>query len=255
MRFASLGSGSQGNGFVVESARSRILLDCGFGVCETVRRLQRLGLAPEDLSALLVTHEHADHLSGVAGFALKYGLPVWLTHGTAQFWGRRTVHPAATHIIDSHTRFHVGALEIQPFPVPHDAREPVQFVFGDGLHRLGILTDTGSVTAHVESMLNGLDALVLECNHERALLLDGPYPAHLKKRVGGAFGHLDNAQAAALLRKLDTRRLQHLVAAHISQRNNTPVLARRALSEALGCDPEWVCLANQDQGFDWLPLT
>ena len=156
--------------------------------------------------------------------------------------------------IDSHSAFAVGDIEIRPFPVPHDAREPVQFVLSDGQFRLGVLTDTGSPTPHIVDMLKDCDALVLECNHDADLLQGSGYPASVKRRIAGNRGHLENAQAAALLAKIGTRRLQHLVAAHLSEQNNLPALAARALSAAMGCSPEWIGVAGQEAGFDWRAL-
>lgn len=156
-----------------------------------------------------------------------------------------------TVVIGSHVPFAVGDIEVRPYPVPHDAREPAQFVFSDGAARLGVLTDAGEITAHMAQVLSGLDALVLECNHDREMLLAGPYPARLKERIASRLGHLDNGAAAGLVRGIDCSRLQHLVAAHLSQQNNTPELARSALSGALGCSPEWIGVATQDEGFGW----
>jgi phosphoribosyl 1,2-cyclic phosphodiesterase len=154
-------------------------------------------------------------------------------------------------LIDSHTAFTLGALDIQPFPVPHDAREPVQYVFSSGCRRLGVLTDTGAITAHIVEVLRECDALVLECNHDPALLAASAYPAMLKKRISGRLGHLDNGTAASLLQQIDTRRLQHLVAAHLSQQNNRPNLAVSALASVLNCAEEWICVADQENGFGW----
>jgi phosphoribosyl 1,2-cyclic phosphodiesterase len=203
------------------------------------------------LSAIAVTHEHSDHIGGVARFARKHRLPVWLTHGTRIMWDTQEHSLPEVRIFDSHSSFAVEEVEIHPYPVPHDAREPVQFVFSDGGVRLGVLTDTGCSTPHIEAMLSGLDALVLECNHDSQMLRDGPYPAGLKQRVGGRLGHLENAQAADLLKQLDSSRLKHVVAAHISRKNNTPALARRALAQALDCAEEWIGVAHQEDGFDW----
>jgi phosphoribosyl 1,2-cyclic phosphodiesterase len=135
--------------------------------------------------------------------------------------------------------------------VPHDACEPSQFVFSDGDKRLGILTDVGCWTAHIEAQLSTCDALILESNHDVAMLAQGPYPSFLKQRVGGPQGHLSNDQAAQLLKRLDNSKLQHIVAAHLSEPNNTPALAREALSQALGCEPDWISVANQADGVSW----
>ena len=251
MRFACLGSGSEGNALVVEVGATRVLLDCGFSTKETVLRLGRLGLAPEDLQGVVVTHEHSDHIGGVTRFANKFKLPVWLTHGSMAYLANLDQLPLDTRVIDSHAPFSVDDLCIEPFPVPHDAREPIQFVFSDGQHRLGVLTDTGMITPHIEQMLTGCDAMLLECNHDTDMLANGAYPASLKQRVGGRFGHLDNLAAADLLRSINTQKLTHLVAAHLSQKNNSPELARAALADALNCAEEWIGIADQALGFDW----
>lgn len=251
MRFASLGSGSQGNGLVVEVNNTRLLLDCGFTLRDTVFRLERLGLSPDGLAGIVVTHEHDDHIGGVLRFAQKFNLPVWLTYGTSRsLQDARSVLPRLSPI-DGHQRFAVGDIEIEPFPVPHDAREPVQFVFGDGARRLGVLTDTGCSTPHIEQVLSRCQALVLECNHDAEMLATGSYPEILKRRIAGRQGHLDNGASAQLLAKLDVSLLQHIVAAHLSQNNNTPQLARAALASALDCGTDWIGVAEQDKGFGW----
>jgi phosphoribosyl 1,2-cyclic phosphodiesterase len=256
VRFASLGSGSKGNCLVAEAADSRVLLDCGLSPRETERRLARLGLAPRDLDAILVTHEHDDHVGHAYPFAALHGLPVYLTHGTrrAQEEAGKPAEGVALRLIEGREPFAVGAIRVEPFTVPHDAREPVQFVLGDGARRLGVLTDLGAPTAHVEAMLSGCDALVLEANHEPDLLWGGDYPKWLKERIGGPFGHLDNGQAERLLAALDRSRLTHVIAAHLSQQNNRPALAQAALARALGCAGDWVGVATQDEGFGWRSL-
>ena len=251
MRFASIGSGSEGNGLVVEAGDTRILIDCGFGVRDTAARLARIGVAPETLSAILVTHEHSDHVGGVPAFAARHRIPVWLTFGTLSVVGARFAGMERVYGFDSHDDFVIGDLEVRPFPVPHDAREPVQFVVTDGAFRLGVLTDLGTSTPCVEANLTGCDALVLECNHDPELLAGSDYPASLKARIAGRFGHLHNDGAAALLAAIDTSRLQHIVAAHLSQQNNTPAKARAALARALACAEDWIGIADQAEGFAW----
>lgn len=250
MRFASLGSGSSGNALVVEASRTRVLLDCGFRVADTVHRLQRVGLEPQDISAIVVSHEHDDHVSGVGPFARKFNLPVWMTYGTLRAMnGALADFPVS--VIEGHQRFAIGDIEIEPFPVPHDAREPAQFVFSDGARKLGVLTDSGCITRHIETVLQHCGALILECNHDADMLRNGPYPASLKQRIASRFGHLDNGCAAQLLGKLNCDRLQHIIAAHISHQNNTPDLARAALGGALSCASEWITVADQADGFSW----
>lgn len=250
MRFASLGSGSRGNALVVEVKQTRLLLDCGFGIREMVARLSRLDLLPEDLTGILITHEHGDHIGGAVRFARRFELPVWLTHGTFTNHALAQTLPDI-RLIDGHSAFQAGEIEVQPFPVPHDAREPVQYAFSSGSRRLGVLTDVGGSTPHIEAILSGCDALVLECNHDPDMLREGTYPPMLKQRVAGRFGHLDNGMAARLLASLDSSKLQHLIAAHLSEKNNTPELARAALSGILNCEPEWIGVADQQEGFGW----
>jgi phosphoribosyl 1,2-cyclic phosphodiesterase len=253
MRFASLGSGSAGNALVAEVGDTVVLLDCGFGLRETVMRLARLGFEPQQISGIIVTHEHDDHVGGAFKFSAKFGIPLYLTHGTLAAAGK-TSPEAVVRVIDSHHVFSIGGLEIHPFPVPHDAREPVQYVLSDGLRKLGVLTDVGASTAHIESMLSGCDALVLECNHDIDMLMNGSYPKSLKQRIGGRLGHLANHDAATLLSRLDQSRLQHVIAAHLSEKNNRPQLAKTVLSAAMNCEAEWIGVADQAEGFGWRQL-
>jgi phosphoribosyl 1,2-cyclic phosphodiesterase len=253
VRFASLGSGSQGNALLVEAGATRVLLDCGFGVGDTLRRLERLGAPAEELSAIVVTHEHDDHISGVSRLARRFGLPVFLTPGTLRGF-EPLLEGVDLRLVHGYARFHVGELELSPFPVPHDACEPAQYVFSDGARRLGVLTDAGSVTVHMLEMLSGCDALVLECNHDPELLAACDYPPSIKRRIAGRFGHLDNAAAAGLLAQLDRSRLQHVIAAHLSQSNNQPDLARAALADALGCEVGSIGVATQAEGFGWCAI-
>ena len=256
MRFASLGSGSRGNCLVAQAGDSRVLLDCGLSPREIARRLARLGLEPGAIDAILVTHEHDDHAGHAYPFAAAHGIPVHLTHGTrrAQEEAGRSADGVELHMIESREPFAVGAVRVEPFPVPHDAREPVQFVLGDGARRLGVLTDLGASTSHVEQTLSGCDALVLETNHDLDLLWAGDYPKWLKERISGPFGHLDNDSSGRLLAALDRSRLKHVIAAHLSQQNNTMTLARAALARALGCAEGWVGVATQEEGFGWREL-
>lgn len=230
------------------------MLDCGFTLKELTRRLCRAHVEGTALSAIIVTHEHGDHVRGVAAAARKFKLPVWMTHGTLKAAEALCGNLPDVRVFSAHESFAIGALEVRPFPVPHDAREPSQFIFSDGACRLGVLTDTGSSTRHIEENLSGCHGLLLECNHDRDMLFGGEYPASLKERVGGPLGHLDNDTSAQLLGRLDNSRLQHLVAAHLSEKNNTPYLARAALSGALGCGDSWVQIADQEMGLAWREL-
>ena len=249
MQFASLGSGSRGNATLVEAGSTLVMVDCGFSCRETERRMQRLGRSAAQLAAVLVTHEHGDHIRGVPVLARKYDLPVWLSNGTGMVLQENDLPDV--RMLDGYGRFSLGDLEIHPYTVPHDAREPCQFVFGDGGYRFGMLTDTGRITAHICDCLDACDALLLECNHDADMLANGPYSASLKQRVGGPLGHLSNGQAGELLEQIDTSHLQHVVAAHLSDKNNRPELARQALAAPLACVPDWIGIAGQDDGCDW----
>ena len=251
MRFCCLGSGSEGNGLVVESESTRILVDCGFAVSDTVMRLARHGIEPESLTGILVTHEHADHFGGVPKFAARFDIPVWLTYGTLAAADGRLESVRSIHAFDSHEAFLISDIEVTPIPVPHDAREPVQFAFSDGERKLGLLTDIGIPTPFVAQSLSGCNALVLECNHDETMLANGDYPPALKRRIAGRQGHLTNDAAGDLLRAMDCSRLQHLIAAHLSKSNNTPALARTALAAAVNCTLDWIGIAQQVEGFEW----
>ncbi|UTA49114.1 MBL fold metallo-hydrolase [Simiduia sp. 21SJ11W-1] len=251
MRFASLGSGSKGNGTLVEFDGETLLIDCGFSVKDTVARLARHGKTPEDLSAVLVTHEHGDHLRGVPALARKYNLPVYITPGTLK--AKALGKMPDIRLIEGYRAFELGPFKVQPVAVPHDAREPAQFVISANQKTLGVLTDLGMITAHVQDSYQHCDALVLEANHDPVMLAYGAYPQSLKQRVGGPWGHLSNQQSAGFLEHFDVARLQQLVIAHISQQNNSLEAAEAALGP-VSTGVGQILYACQDQGFDWLEI-
>jgi len=253
MRFASLGSGSRGNATLISQGKTTILVDCGFSARETEKRMHTLEVDASNLTAIIVTHEHSDHIGGVRVLARKYNLPVYATAGTAG-----CLSADLTELItefSSHDVFAIDDIEVRPFPVPHDAREPSQFVFNDGQHRVGILTDVGMITPVIEQALSLCDALLLEANHDIDMLDNGDYPDHLKYRVSGRLGHLNNVQSAKLLEKIDTSRLQHIVAMHLSEKNNSPNIVTPLFAQALNCDQSWITVAKQDTGFGWRETT
>lgn len=255
LRFRSLGSGSAGNATLVEASdgltRSRVLIDCGFGIRQLDQRLQAAGVEPDTIDALFITHEHGDHLGCAQVFSTRQRIPVWASEGTqrglpqAAFEGWLRVARDGEPIA-------IGLLQLQPFTVPHDAREPLQLTCSDGARTLGVLTDLGHVTTHVHAQLQGCSALILECNHDLGLLEAGSYPPFLKRRVGGPWGHLANATAAGLLRDVAHPGLRHVVAAHLSEQNNRPELAQSALADALGCSIDEIPVADGASGCPWM---
>ena len=255
MRFASLASGSSGNCLVAEADGTAVLVDCGLSLTETERRLERVGLTPAAIGGILVTHEHGDHADGVFNFAAAHGITVYLTHGTlaAMKADGKVLDGVHLAFVNGRQAFFVDGIQVLPFTVPHDAREPVQYVLSDGAAKLAVVTDVGIPTPHLEKNLSGLDALVLECNYDYDMLWGGAYPRWLKERIAGPFGHLDNADAERLLGAVDRSRLKHVIGAHLSQQNNRPGLARAALARAMGCSEEWIGVASPD-GFDWRSL-
>lgn len=252
MRFASIGSGSSGNGTLVEAGGTLLLVDCGFSIKETCLRMERLGVEPGQLSGILVTHEHGDHWKGVAPLARRYGLPIYLTAGTHRAVADG-VGSARTELIDSHAGFTVGELAVTPVAVPHDAREPVQFTFSHAGLKLGVLTDLGSLTPHVVEQYSGCHGLLVEANHDLDRLAAGPYPQFLKERVAGDWGHLNNQQTVALLERIDSSLLDLLVIGHVSSKNNCLELLAEAI-EAIPARWKQLVYACQDEGFEWLKI-
>jgi len=256
VRFASLGSGSEGNALLIsasaDTTATHIILDCGFGPRELNRRLSRLAMSAEQLAGIIVTHEHSDHLGGVFQVARQFKLPVWLTHGSFESASPDEALGVEVHLCRDGYRFAIGDLEINPYTVPHDAREPVQYTISDGRHKLGVLTDVGHATQHLISALAGCHALLLEFNHDSEMLARSAYPAWLKSRISGPFGHLSNDAAAGILRELDKTHLHTLIAAHLSQRNNSPDLARAAIEPEIAETDIALWVADQHSGSEWI---
>jgi len=254
LRVCSLGSGSSGNGLVVEACEgttsARILIDNGFNPRQLERRLLRAGLTPDSLDAVFVTHEHSDHVGGVAALARRCSIDVYCTDGTARAAGF-VEQAVAWRRVQAGATVELGPLAVTAFAVPHDAGEPVQYVFTDGARRAGLLTDAGESSAAIIAALSNLHALVLECNHDAQMLANGRYPPFLKQRIAGPAGHLSNEQAAGILRSLGRGSLNWIAAAHLSRQNNRPELARGALAGVLGCAGDEVAVADQEDGLAW----
>jgi phosphoribosyl 1,2-cyclic phosphodiesterase len=257
MRFCSLGSGSTGNATVVEAGAgdraSRVLIDCGFSLRELDQRLARVGLCSTDLDAVFVTHEHGDHIGSALALARRDELPLWMSRGTWRAVGQPELAVPVRFARDGEPIV-VGALELHPFTVAHDAEEPLQLRCSDAGLCLGVLTDAGSITPHLVASLQGCAALLLECNHDRALLAASRYPTSLKARIGGRYGHLANDTAAEILAACLHQGLRHLVAAHLSEQNNRPDLVREALGAAWGPGRADIVIADPQRGFDWIAI-
>ena len=254
MKFASLGSGSKGNATIIDTENGCLMIDCGFSIKETTRRLERVGKSPQDISAILVTHEHSDHWKGVLPFASKFSIDVYATAGC---YRAVNVSPATSEllkVICSHSEFMINNVHVLPIPVPHDANEPVQYILSYDQYRLGILTDVGNITPYIIQQYNNCTGLLVEANHDIELLQAGAYPKFLKDRVAGQWGHLNNHQTASLLSAIDQQSIQKLVIGHISESNNNSARVKQAIEDVFPRS-EKIIYANQNEGFDWVYLS
>ncbi|WP_075185914.1 MBL fold metallo-hydrolase [Teredinibacter haidensis] len=251
LQFASLGSGSKGNATVIRSDKTTLLLDCGFALRELGSRLANLGLSPSELDAVLVTHEHSDHCKGIGALARKHRTPVYMTLGT--HLGRDYGELPNLQLIQGYKPFTLGDIDITPIAVPHDAREPAQFFFTHQRLKFGVLTDLGCITPHVLQAYSHCDGLILEANHDPQMLAVGPYPPSLKRRVGGDWGHLSNAQAYSFLELALLPKLQQLVIGHISEKNNSLAVVQEVFTQSLS-GPK-ITFASQQQTMGWFVLT
>ena len=231
----------------------RLLVDCGLGIRQLTLRLGQAGLLPEDIDAVFITHEHGDHIGCAHALALRHRIPVWMSQGTYSAIGSPDFS-GLLHTARDGKAIDLGGLQLMPFAVPHDAREPLQLTCTDGSAKLGILTDLGHATPHVMAHLQACHGLLLESNHDTELLAQSVYPPFLKRRVGGDYGHLSNCAAAAIACAVIHPGLKHLVAAHLSAKNNRPDLVRDVLSNALGCEPGNIVVAGPASGTPWLAL-
>ena len=256
MRFKSLGSGSTGNATLVQSSAvggCTLLIDCGFGLKHLLSKMEKSGLSADKLDAIFITHEHGDHIGCVQALSTKYGIPVWMSAGTANAIGFDNTSSLLNVAIDGQP-IDIRDLQITPFTVPHDAREPLQLTCTDGNLKLGVLTDLGHASEHVLKHLNACNALLLECNHDTELLSASSYPLFLKQRVAGSYGHLSNSQAAKVAQTVQHSGLRHVVAAHLSQQNNQPECVANALAKALSRSAKDILIASADEGCPWLDV-
>ena len=254
MKFASLGSGSKGNATIIDTENGCLMIDCGFSIKETTRRLERVGKSPQDISAILVTHEHSDHWKGVLPFSSKFSIDVYATAGCYRAVNVSPTTSKLLKVICSHSGFMINNVHVLPIPVPHDANEPVQYIFSYDQYRLGILTDVGNITPYIIEQYNNCTGLLVEANHDVELLQAGAYPKFLKDRVAGQWGHLNNHQTASLLGAINQQSIQKLVIGHISESNNNSFRVKQVIEEVF-TDAEKIIYANQNEGFDWVYLS
>jgi phosphoribosyl 1,2-cyclic phosphodiesterase len=279
LRYKNLSSGSTGNATLVEASSqhgaasthktSRVLVDCGMRLSRLLELLAVADVPPTDIDAIFITHEHSDHIGCVTQLASRYSIPVWAssgTHAALQDMQLKLRYKQPSHsqlvpgfdalvrIASDTCAIEIGDLQLNPFTVPHDAREPLQLTCSDGNVKLGILTDLGHASRHVVDSLVGCNALLIESNHDEEMLSHSKYPAFLKARVGGDFGHLSNAQAACVLSAVMHDKLRSVSAAHLSQQNNHPSLAQSALAAVLGCMPAEILAACPETGTPWMTV-
>ncbi len=236
-----LASGSRGNTAIVESSRARLLVDAGISCRETFKRVKLSGRDPREISAILITHEHSDHICGLATLAKKLSIPVFMTGATHQAWARslrdesgELPQIAKLEIFSSGRSFEIADITVTPFTIPHDAADPVGFTFRAEGTKVGIATDLGYMPASVRDHLRRCDVLVIESNHDLEMLRVGPYPWSVKQRVMSRVGHLSNESLAQFFAEDYDGGASYIVLAHLSEENNHPEIALRAAEEALG---------------------
>ena len=243
-----LASGSKGNATYVSNGRTSILIDAGLSGKELQRRMADKGLDPASLDAILVSHEHTDHIRGVGIMSRRFGLPVHISESTFQV--SRTVLGKLKDVrpFDCGRSFSVGDFAIHPFSISHDAADPAGFTLRCNGTKVGVATDLGIATGVVENHLAACDALILEANHDPQMLIDGPYPWHLKQRIRSRSGHLSNEDAALLLETLIHERLAHVILAHLSEENNSPGKARQTVETVVDGHCTALHVASQTAG-------
>ncbi len=251
-KVASLGSGSKGNATLISAGSTNILIDCGFTVKETLKRFELLEFDSANLNAILVTHEHQDHIKGAGALSRRLKIPVYATQGT--YLSGKLGECKLYQRVSPFDYLQLNDLSIESFSVPHDAREPCQFVIEYQAKRLGVVSDLGSITLPIVEKMQSCHALLLEMNHDYEMLMAGPYPYSLKQRVGGSLGHLNNQQSIELLQKLNYDKLEFVVATHLSEQNNCPELVTKLLENNLGNNNVRYEVACQQKGISWLTI-
>ncbi len=226
MKLCALGSGSEGNAVLLHTAASAVLIDAGFAARELENRLKKVGFDPAKIQAIAVTHEHSDHLRGAALFSRRYEIPLYLTRGTMLAANGQLEKAGRMEIVTPEQPFTVGDITLHPFPIPHDAAEPVAYVGESNGRRALVMTDLGHVTVRAVEKLRTAHLALLESNHDPELLQIGPYPWPLKQRIASKEGHLSNKDCIDLLENAAGEQLRTVIFAHLSKQNNNPDLVR-----------------------------
>ena len=249
-----LASGSRGNATYISDGLTAILIDAGLSGVEIQRRMAAKGLDPNSLDAILVSHEHSDHIQGVGVLSRRFGLTVYINDGTRLASGNTLGKLCGVFPFSCGHRFTIGSLAIHPFSISHDAEDPAGFTIACDGGKVGVATDLGIATGVVKTHLKACDILVLEANHDSQMLIEGPYPWPLKQRIRGRHGHLSNHDTALLLADLQHDRLAHVILAHLSEENNTPEKARQTVKTALNGAGVKLHVASQTIGSRVLTL-
>jgi len=253
MRFCSLGSGSSGNSYLVSKNNTNILVDGGFSVTELESRMSQKEIKPSEISIILLTHEHDDHSKGVFAFAEKYNKPIYLTYGTLKMCQKRIKksYNLTVNIISPLDTLDLIDFMIYIIPVPHDAREPVQFKFESEEKTLAIITDLGFGNKELINSIQQINALILESNHDGDLLHKSRYPKNLKDRIQSNYGHLSNEESLEILKKINLNNLKWLGAAHLSKENNSPDLVKDAWKKVY---EDKINIIDPDFGMPWVSI-
>jgi len=254
MEFCSLGSGSSGNSFIVKNNQTILMIDCGFGLKETIDRLEKYQINPSEINAILLTHEHEDHIKGAFSLANKFQIPIYLSYGTHQMSHKKINdgYKIKFELIKNFDSFMIDDISVSPMPVPHDAREPLQYRFDCMDKSIAIMTDLGKITKHVVQKLLRINLLVLEFNHDDEMLSDSDYPDSLKKRINGQYGHLENKESLKLLSSISHPELSWVIAAHLSEKNNKIDLVKQMIFEIVDKYSSNVGVIDQDLGLEWI---
>jgi phosphoribosyl 1,2-cyclic phosphodiesterase len=243
-----LASGSRGNAIYIDDGKTAVLIDAGLSGVEIQRRMDRKGLDPDSLDAILVSHEHSDHIQGVGVLSRRFSLPVYINEGTRLATGSSLGKLKEVKPFTCGNSFVVNSLTIHPFSISHDAEDPAGFTIGSNGSKVGIATDLGTVTGVVTTHLTDCNILIIEANHDPEMLIEGPYPWPLKQRIQGRSGHLSNKDTAALLQHILHSELSHVILAHLSEENNTPEKALQTVEDALNGSQVKIHVASQSSG-------